>query len=392
MKKMKRVVLIVLDGVGCGAQPDAEKYGDVGANTLGHVYTQQNPDIPNLAELGLLAAAGLNGADDDEPIGCYGSMTERAAGKDTTTGHWEIAGLTLDKPFPTYPNGFPEEVIRAFEDAVGLETIGNKPASGTQIIEELGAEHLRTGKLIVYTSADSVFQIAAHEAIVPPAELWHICRIARRLLKGEHAVGRVIARPFVGEVGSFVRTDNRRDFSVDPTGTTMLDVLKSEGYDVLGVGKIEDIFNHRGLTHSNHAAGNEACVDAILEYMKKDHWRGLLFANLVDTDMLYGHRNDVPGFAHCLEAFDRRLPEILRMLGDDGMLIITADHGCDPAFHTTDHTREHVPLLVWGLGLKEGVPLGVRDTFADVSATVLEALGAKGRLDGKSFYDMIAMD
>ena len=215
MKKMKRVVLIVLDGVGCGAQPDAEKYGDVGANTLGHVYTQQNPDIPNLAELGLLAAAGLSGADDDEPIGCYGSMTERAAGKDTTTGHWEIAGLTLDKPFPTYPNGFPEEVIRAFEDAVGLETIGNKPASGTQIIEELGAEHLRTGKLIVYTSADSVFQIAAHEAIVPPAELWHICRIARRLLKGEHAVGRVIARPFVGEVGSFVRTDNRRDFSVD---------------------------------------------------------------------------------------------------------------------------------------------------------------------------------
>ena len=389
MKKMKRVVLVVLDGVGCGAQPDAEKYGDVGANTLGHVYTQQNPDIPNLAELGLLAAAGLNGADDDEPIGCYGSMTERAAGKDTTTGHWEIAGLTLNKP---YPNGFPEEVIRAFEDAVGLETIGNKPASGTQIIEELGAEHLRTGKLIVYTSADSVFQIAAHEAIIPPAELWHICRIARRLLKGEHAVGRVIARPFVGEVGSFVRTDNRRDFSVDPTGTTMLDVLKGEGYDVLGVGKIEDIFNHRGLTHSNHAAGNEACVDAILEYMKKDHWRGLLFANLVDTDMLYGHRNDVPGFAHCLEAFDRRLPEILRMLGADGMLIITADHGCDPAFPTTDHTREHVPLLVWGLGLKEGVPLGVRDTFADVSATVLEALGAKGRLDGKSFYDMIAMD
>ena len=254
---------------------------------------------------------------------------------------------------------------------------GNKPASGTQIIEELGAEHLRTGKLIVYTSADSVFQIAAHEGIIPPTELWHICRIARRMLKGEHAVGRVIARPFVGEVGHFVRTENRRDFSVDPTGTTMLDVLKGEGYDVLGVGKIEDIFNHRGLTSSNHAAGNEACVDAVLDYLKKDHWRGLLFANLVDTDMLYGHRNDVPGFARCLEAFDKRLPEILRLLGDDGMLIITADHGCDPAFPTTDHTREYVPLLVWGLGLQEGVPLGVRGTFADVSATVLEARWAR---------------
>ena len=391
MKRMKRVVLVVLDGVGCGAQWDADKYGDAGSNTLGHVYEQEKPDIPNLEELGLLAAAGIAGDEADEPIGCYGSMNESAAGKDTTTGHWEIAGLTLDKPFPTYPNGFPEELIRAFEDAVGLETIGNKPASGTAIIEELGEEHLRTGKLIVYTSADSVFQIAAHEAIIPPAELWHICRIARRLLKGEHAVGRVIARPFVGEVGSFVRTDNRRDFSVDPTGQTMLDALKAEGYDVLGVGKIEDIFNHRGLTASNHAAGNDACVDAILEYMKRDHWRGLLFANLVDTDMLYGHRNDVPGFARCLEAFDRRLPEILRALGEDGMLIITADHGCDPTFPTTDHTRERVPVLAWGLGLEEGVALGERKTFADVSATVLEALGARARLDGTSFYGEIAL-
>ena len=265
MKKMKRVVLIVLDGTGCGAQPDAEKYGDAGADTLGHVWTQEKPDIPNLTELGLLSAAGISTPEEDEPIGCFGKMTERAAGKDTTTGHWEIAGLTLEKPFPTYPNGFPPELIRAFEEEIGMGTIGNKPASGTQIIEELGAEHLRTGKLIVYTSADSVFQIAAHEGIIPPTELWHICRIARRMLKGEHAVGRVIARPFVGEVGHFVRTENRRDFSVDPTGTTMLDVLKGEGYDVLGVGKIEDIFNHRGLTSSNPAAGNEACVDAVLD-------------------------------------------------------------------------------------------------------------------------------
>ncbi len=392
MKKMKRVVLVVLDGLGVGAQYDAEKYGDVGANTFGHVYELEHPDIPNLQELGMLACAGIQPEDDDPPIGCYGSMVEQAAGKDTTSGHWEMAGLTLKQPFPTYPNGFPPEVIKAFEDEVGLETIGNKTASGTAIIEELGPEHLRTGKLIVYTSADSVFQIAAHEAIVPPAELWHICRIARRVLKGEHAVGRVIARPFIGNPGEFVRTENRRDFSVDPTGETMLDALKTEGYDVLGVGKIEDIFNHRGLTQSNHAAGNEACTDAIIDYLKKPHWRGLLFANLVDTDSKYGHRNDVKGYAGALEAFDKRLPEILKLLGDDGMLIVTGDHGCDPAFPTTDHTREKVPLLVWGLGLEEGVNLGERQTFADISATILEALGAKKRLDGESFYKEIALE
>ncbi len=391
MKKMKRVVLIVLDGAGAGWQADADKYGDVGANTLGHVIEQMHPEIPNLTELGLLKVLGMQPADEDDPIGCYGTMLEKAAGKDTTTGHWEIAGLTLDKPFPTYPNGFPQEVIDEFERETGMGVIGNKVASGTEIIEELGAEHIRTGKLIVYTSADSVFQIAAHEAIVPPTELWHICRVARRILKGDHNVGRVIARPFIGNPGSFERTGNRRDFSVDPVGRTMLDVLKNEGMDVLGVGKIEDIFNHRGLTMSNHAAGNPACVDATLEYMKKPGWKGLLFANLVDTDMLYGHRNDVPGFAKALEDFDKRLPEILKLLGDDGMLILTADHGCDPAYPTTDHTRERVPLLVWGLGLEEGVSLGERKTFADVSATVLEALGSRTKLDGTSFYSEIAL-
>ncbi len=392
MKRMKHVVLVVLDGAGAGYQPDADKYGDVGANTLGHVIEQEHPEIPNLTEMGLLKTIGMHPEDEDDPIGCYGTMLERAAGKDTTTGHWELAGLTLKKPFPTYPNGFPQEVIDEFERETGMGTIGNCVASGTEIIERLGPEHIRTGKLIVYTSADSVFQIAAHEAIVPPTELWHICRIARRILKGEHSVGRVIARPFIGNPGAFVRTGNRRDFSVDPVGKTMLDVIKGDGMDVLGVGKIEDIFNHRGLTQSNHAAGNEACTDAIIEYMKKEHWRGLLFANLVDTDMLYGHRNDVPGFARALEAFDRRLPEILKLLGDDGMLIITADHGCDPAYPTTDHTRERVPLLVWGLGLEEGVDLGERATFADVSATVLEALGCRQRLDGTSFYKTIALD
>ncbi len=318
-------------------------------------------------------------------------MIEAAAGKDTTTGHWEIAGLTLDKPFPTYPHGFPKDLIQAFEEETGMQTIGNKPASGTAIIEELGREHIQTGKLIVYTSADSVFQIAAHEAIVPPSELHHICRIARRLLKGQHNVGRVIARPFVGNPGSFQRTGNRRDFSVDPVGKTMLDVIKAKGMDVLGVGKIEDIFNHRGLTQSNHAAGNAACTDAIIEYLRKNQWKGLLFANLVDTDMLYGHRNDVKGFAHCLEEFDQRLPEILKLLGEDSMLIITADHGCDPAYPTTDHTREKVPLLVWGLGLEEGLNLGQHNSFADVSATVLEALGINEKLDGQSFYSDVLL-
>lgn len=392
MNKMKRVILIVLDGCGAGSQHDANLYGDEGANTLKHVVEQAHPEIPNLTEMGLLKTIGMHPSDEDEPIGCYGTMVEKAAGKDTTTGHWEIAGLTLKKPFPTYPNGFPQEVIDAFERETGMETIGNKVASGTEIIQELGAEHLRTGKLIVYTSADSVFQVAAHEAVLPPMELWHVCRIARRLLKGEHNVGRVIARPFEGNVGNFTRTANRRDFSVDPTGRTMLDALKGAGYDVLGVGKIEDIFNHRGLTQSNHAAGNAACVDAIIDYMKKDRWKGLLFANLVDTDMLYGHRNDVKGFAEALEYFDQRLPEILKLLGDDGLLIVTADHGCDPAYPTTDHTREQVPLLVWGLGVEEGVNLGERTSFADVSATVLEALGCSEKLDGTSFYGDIALD
>ncbi len=393
MKKMKRVVVVVLDGAGAGWQHDAAKYGDEGSNTLKHVIEQANPTIPNLEELGIKHLLGIQGPDADDPIGCYGTMFEQAAGKDTTTGHWEIAGLTLREPFPTYPNGFPKEVMDAFEAETGMGTIGNKVASGTAIIEELGAEHLRTGKLIIYTSADSVFQIAAHEAVLPAMELWHVCRTARRLLKGEHSVGRVIARPFEGEVGHFVRTANRRDFSVDPTGKTMLDVLKNGGWDTLAVGKIEDIFNHRGITQSNHAAGNPACIDATIEFLKKDRWKGLMFVNLVDTDMQFGHRRDVPGFAKSLEQFDQKLPEIMRLLGEDGLLIITADHGCDPSFtQHTDHTRERVPLMVWGLGVEEGVNLGERKSFADVSATVLEALGCNEKLDGESFYKEIALD
>ena len=366
MKRMKRVILIVLDGVGIGALPDAHKYGDAGANTLGHVMEQARPSLPNLSSMGLGNIGGWQDYADEEPIGCFGSMAEKSPGKDTTTGHWELAGLQLNKPFPTYPDGFPKEVIDAFERETGMK---------------------------VYTSADSVFQIAAHESVVPPLTLWDICRQARRVLVGDHAVGRVIARPFTGEPGSFVRTDNRKDFSVDPLGTTMLDVLKSAGMDVLGVGKIEDIFNHRGLTRSNHVAGNPACIDATLEFLKKDYWRGLRFVNLVDTDMKYGHRNDVQGFAASLEEFDKRLPEIIRQLKEDDLLIITADHGCDPADVSTDHTREYVPLLVWGLGIDEGVELGVRNTFADVAKTALDALGVKNTLPGKSFYaDLNPMD
>ena len=391
MKQMKRVVLIVLDGAGIGALPDAKKYGDAGANTLGHVLEQARPHLPNLTSMGLGNISGWPDYSDDEPIGCYGRMMERSAGKDTTTGHWELAGLTLAKPFPTYPNGFPKDLIDAFKRETGMGVIGNKPASGTAIIEELGSEHLRTGDLIVYTSADSVFQIAAHESVVPPLTLWDICRQARRLLVGEHAVGRVIARPFTGEPGSFVRTDNRKDFSVDPLGETMLDVLKAARKDVLAVGKIEDIFNKRGITRSNHTAGNPACIDATIEFLKKDYWSGLMFVNLVDTDMKYGHRNDVPGFAAALEEFDRRLPEIIRLLKEDDLLIITADHGCDPAYPTTDHTREYVPLLVWGLGIEEGVNLGTRATFCDVAKTTLEALGVKNKLPGTSFYGQIAL-
>ncbi len=388
MNKIKRCCVCVLDGCGVGAAPDANKYGDEGSNTLLHVWEKKHPDIPNLMELGLGKILGI---DDEEPVACYGRMREKAAGKDTTTGHWEIAGLTNKKAFPTYPNGFPEELIKKFEAETGMEVIGNKPASGTEIIKELGDEHYVTGKLIVYTSADSVFQIAAHEDVVPVSELYHICRTARRILKDEHCVGRVIARPFIGSTGNYTRTGNRRDFSVDPFGDTMLDYMKRAHLDCIGIGKIEDIFNHRGLTQSDHAAGNDACINSMLKTLKKSDWRGLMFANLVDTDALYGHRNDVDGFAESLEAFDSYIPELLGKLGDDGMLILTADHGCDPTFKGTDHTREEVPLLVWGLGLNEGINLGTRTTFADVGKTVLDAFGIENELDGTSFMDEIRL-
>jgi len=388
--KIKKAAVIVIDGFGVGALPDAAKYGDEGANTLKHLMETNAPEIENMIEMGLLNAAGLPGAV-DEPIACFGRMAEISAGKDTTTGHWEIAGLPVEKPFPTYPNGFPQDVIDEFERETGLEVIGNKPASGTAIIEELGSEHLRTGKLILYTSADSVFQIAAHESVYPPTELWHICRIARRMLKGEHAVARVIARPFVGNPGAFVRTGNRRDFSVDPFGKTMLDVLRENGVNTVGIGKIEDIFNHKGLSSSVHPAGNTACLDALCDTLKDPKFKGLAFVNLVDTDSAYGHRRDPKGYAECLKEIDERIPEIMRLMGDDGLLVIVSDHGCDPCYTGSDHTREYTPLLVWGLGVQEGVDLGTRTSFADVSATLLEAFGVKNPLAGESFLKDIEL-
>lgn len=386
----KKAILIVLDSVGIGALPDAAAYGDAGADTLGHIINTCRPDLPNLMAMGLgnIDGASFPGAA-AAPAAAYGRLREVSAGKDTTTGHWEIAGVQLSRPFPTFPDGFPQAFLTRFEQAVGRGTIGNKPASGTAILDELGEEHIATGKLIVYTSADSVFQIAANEAVVPLEELYRDCEIAREMLTGELEVGRVIARPFVGErAGAFRRTGGRRDFSAMPP-ETMCDVLAAAGKTVYGVGKIEDIFGHRGITKSNHAAGNPACMEATFAAMRED-FDGLLFVNLVDFDMVYGHRRDVEGYARALETFDRQLPQIQALMGDEDLLILTADHGCDPRHTGTDHTREHTPLLVWGRGVRPGVNLGTRETYADISATVLEFFGADKKLKGTSFLAQLA--
>ena len=385
---MKRVFLTVLDAVGAGYLPDAEKYGDVGANTFGHTVDACHPKLPNLAKIGLGQIETTHYPADADAKGAFGRCMEVSAGKDTTTGHWEIAGLQLEKPFPTYPNGFPKDVMDAFEKAIGRKTLGNKPASGTAILDELGEEHMRTGYPIVYTSADSVFQIACHEEIIPVPELYKMCEIARKILVGDHTVGRVIARPFVGEPGHFTRTKARRDYSVEPFGPTLLDAVKAAGMESLGVGKIEDIFYHRGLTGSNHAAGNPACIEAWLDYMRKD-FTGLVFTNLVDTDMLYGHRRDPKGFAEALEYIDQKLPEVQRLMHEGDLLIITADHGCDPTFHGTDHTREYIPLLVWYPGMDKLVDLGTRATYADIAATAAEFLGLEQRFGATSFLKEI---
>ena len=385
---MKRVIWIVLDSVGVGYLPDAAAFGDEGANTVGHIAEKMELRIPHMLSMGLGSLPGVN-LSPSYGAGAYGRAMEKSAGKDTTTGHWEMAGVTVHQPFPLYPDGFPKDVMDAFEAAIGTKTLGNKPASGTTILDELGEEHMKTGYPIVYTSGDSVFQIACHEDIYPVDKLYEMCEIARKQLQGKHGVGRVIARPFVGTgKGHFTRTGFRRDFSLKPIAPSILDVLKEAGYETLGVGKIEDIFAHQGLTGSNHAAGNPACIDATVEYMKKD-FNGLLFVNLVDFDSVYGHRRDVEGYGKALEYFDARLPEIQALMGDDDLLIITADHGCDPAFTGTDHTREYVPLLLWKKNMVGQHPIGTRETFADTAATIAEYFGLPERFGAKSYLKEI---
>lgn len=386
---MNRAILIVLDSAGVGHLPDADRFGDVGADTIGHIIEKVGLNTPNLDRLGLRDIDGVSFyKPHGDLLGCYGKAAEKTLAKDTTCGHWEMAGYIMDVPFRTFPNGFPPEIMERFERECGRGTIGNCVASGTEIIERLGEEHVKTGKLIVYTSADSVFQIAAHESVVPIEDLYRYCEIARKLLVDDIAVGRIIARPFEGADGHFKRTERRRDYALAPEGDTMLDAIVKAGRDVAAVGKIEDIFCRRGVTKVEHTTNNQAGIDATLRFLKSDV-EGLIFTNLVDFDMLYGHRNDVRGYGAALEAFDVRLPEIMAAMREDDLLIITADHGCDPAFPGTDHTREYIPILVYGKQLKQNVNIGVRDTFADIAATVCEYIGLGDRHCGKSFLKEI---
>jgi phosphopentomutase len=386
MTGSRRVILIVLDSVGCGDAPDAAAYGDAGSNTLANTARAVGGlHLPHLGRLGLGNLTDIQGVPPtDSPLGAFGRLTAISAGKDTTTGHWELAGLPVLRPFPTYPHGFPAGLMAEFEQRIGRQTLGNYPASGTVIIQQLGEQHVRTGWPIVYTSADSVFQVAAHEAVIPLDELYRICQVARALLTGDHAVGRVIARPFVGEPGHFTRTEHRKDFSLAPERDTILDVLKSAGQPVMGVGKIEDIFANRGLTHSRHATNNRDCVSALTGFLAAST-QGLIFANLVDFDMLYGHRNDPAGYARALEEFDRQLPGIEAALRQGDILMLTADHGNDPTDASTDHSRERVPLLAVGPAVRPGANLGTRASFADVAATIAGWLAVTWGGAGQSF-------
>ena len=379
---MKRVFLIVLDSVGIGEMPDAAAYGDEGSNTLKAASTSKYFSMPNMRKLGLFNIDGVDiGEKEVEPIGSVARMTEVSKGKDTTIGHWEIAGVISPNPLPTYPNGFPQEILDKFSKQTGRGVLCNKPYSGTDVIRDYGEEHMNTGDLIVYTSADSVFQVAAHEDVVPVEQLYEYCRMAREILIGEHGVGRVIARPFVGEPGSFTRTSRRHDFSLQPPQTTMLDQLSRSGFDVLSVGKIIDIFAEKGITEYVRTTNNEDGINKTLEYMKKD-FNGLCFTNLVDYDMLYGHRNDVEGYAKALTYFDERLPELLAGLGEEDILMITADHGCDPITPSTDHSREYTPLVMYGTPIQAGKNYGTRESFSDIAATILAYFGVKQECAG----------
>ncbi|MGN0412751.1 MAG: phosphopentomutase [Lachnospiraceae bacterium] len=384
---MKRIFLFVLDSVGIGELPDAAEYGDAGTNTLAAAATSPYFHMPNMKKLGLFNIDGVSCYEKtDRPEAAIARMKESSKGKDTTIGHWEIAGIVSDKPLPTYPNGFPQELLDAYCEKTGRGVLCNKPYSGTEVIKEYGDEHVKTGALIVYTSADSVFQVAAHEEVVPLEELYQCCHQARELLQGEHGVGRVIARPFIGTSGNYTRTAHRHDYSLPPQGVTMLDLLKDAGRDVIAVGKINDIFAGRGITEYTYTESNADGIDKTLAMMEKD-FHGLCFTNLVDYDMLYGHRRDIDGYAKALSYFDEKLPEFLSGMGEDDVLMVTADHGCDPSYKlSTDHTREYTPFVMYGKKIKP-VNYGTRDTFADIAATVLDLLGVDGKVHGTSLLD-----
>jgi phosphopentomutase len=387
-----RITLIVLDGAGIGEMPDAAGWGDAGSDTLGHILESREVRLPNLRALGLGNTRPLKGvAPVPVPRGSYGRCALRSNGKDTTTGHWEMAGIILERAFPTYPNGFPAEVIERFVRETGVPgVLGNVAASGTEIIKELGAEHVRTGKPIVYTSADSVFQIAAHERVIPLPNLYEICETARAILRGEHEVGRVIARPFEGEPGAFRRTENRHDYAVPPPRENLLAALSRDGLDVVCIGKIASIYDAQGVTQDLTAKNNEQSIDQTIQALRAAS-RGLIFSNLVDFDMLYGHRRDVEGFARALEHFDARLPEIEAAMRAGDLFIITADHGNDPAFRGTDHTREYVPLIVYGKNARPGVNLGTRQSLADIGQTIADNFGLKLNA-GESFLRAVTSD
>lgn len=391
MAHLERAIVIVLDGVGVGQAPDAAAYGDDGANCLANCARAVGGlPLPVMGRLGLGNLTDIAGTPPQPPAGACGRLVERSPGKDSTTGHWEMMGIVLDHPMPTYPHGFPAPLVERFEAAIGRPVLGNKAASGTAIIEELGAEHLRTGYPILYTSADSVFQLAAHEGIISVADLYHMCEIARNLLTGEDAVGRVIARPFIGTPGAFTRTARRRDFSLTPPAPTLLDSLKESGREVVGIGKIEDLFAERGLTSSNHTGTNADALEATREQIARP-FAGLLFVNLVECDQNYGHRRNPQGYAESLRAFDAWLPSALARLGDGDVLFITGDHGTDPTWRGTDHTRESVPLLAAGKPIRPGVNLGARASFADLGATLAEAFGVPPLANGRSFAREIGL-
>src|SRR5438270_1790478 len=386
MTALKRAILVVLDGVGAGANPDAHAYGDDGASSLEHcAQAIGGLALPHLGSIGLGNITPIAGTPPAvQARGAYGRMIEAAAGKDSISGHWEMTGVVLQKPLPTYPHGFPADLVQAFERAIGRIVICNKVASDTEIIKELGEEHMRTGYPILYTSADSVFQVAAHQEVIPLEELYHICETARGMLTGDHAVGRVIARPFIGAPGSFKRTEHRRDFSLQPLGTTLLDLLKAEGKDVIGLGKIEDLFAGRGLTWQDHTETNSDGMQATLHWLEQD-FNGLLFVNLVEFDMLWGHRRDSEGYAQALRDVDTWFAQLQKAMQPEDAIFFTADHGVDPTYHGTDHTREQVPLLAFGVPVQAGVNLGTRSTFADLGQTLAQAFAVGQLAAGTSF-------